>query len=184
MPSPRGFSLLLTASQAASRLGLPIQTVLGWAAAGKLRIAGQDVDGRALFREGVVDSCKEELAALALPELGRRLRKKPHDEQVCTERGRPLSCGCNLERSPLHLCRTGAALIAAFQLTEMIAAAMPDDPFLRKLAGHCREAVMKHLMPGGGPTTVPSPRRDLSDHSAGENQVAVAGETCGSGVEA
>ena len=62
MPSPRGFSLLLTASQAAARLGVPIQTVLGWAAAGELRIAGQDEDGRALFREAVIDSRGKELA--------------------------------------------------------------------------------------------------------------------------
>jgi predicted site-specific integrase-resolvase len=56
MPSSRGFSLLLTARQAADRLGVPVGTVLHWVATGRLRIAGQDEDGRALFREGAIES--------------------------------------------------------------------------------------------------------------------------------
>jgi hypothetical protein len=74
MPSRRGFSLLLTASQAASRLGVPIETVLGWAATGQLRIAGQDEDGRALFREAAIDTRDEELASLTVP--GPRLKER------------------------------------------------------------------------------------------------------------
>ena len=57
----------------------------------------------------------------------------------------PLPCGCNLRRSPPRLCRNGAALNAALQLAELIAAAMPNDPLLRKLARICREALTKHL---------------------------------------
>jgi hypothetical protein len=165
MSSPRGFSLLLTASQAAGRLGVAVETVLGWAAAGRLRIAGQDEEGRALFRESVIDSRGEELAALTLPALG-RLKRKPNDKQPHTERGLPLPCGCNLARSPLHLCRTGAALNAALQLAETLAAAVPDDPLLRKLAELCREALKKHLMPAADVTTAP----------AGETEEADAGE--------
>jgi len=75
MPSPRGFNLLLTAGQAAERLGVSINAVLAWAAAGKLRIAGQDEDGRALFREGAVDQLTQGLAATAGPQpnLSKRL---------------------------------------------------------------------------------------------------------------
>ena len=79
MPSRRGFSLLLTASQTASRLGVPIETVLGWAATGQLRIAGQDEDGRALFREAAIDTRGEELASLTVP--GPRLRKGTSEVQ-------------------------------------------------------------------------------------------------------
>src|SRR5262245_9506284 len=146
MASSRGFSLLLTASQAADRLGVSIERVLLWAAEGRLPIAGQDEDGRALFRERVVDSRGEELAALTLSGVRPR-GGKPSDKRLNSERGPPLPCGCNPGRSPLHLCRTGAALNAALQLTETLAVAMPDDPLVRKLAGLCREGLMKHLMP-------------------------------------
>lgn len=61
MPSARGFNLLLTARQAAARLGISTSVVLAWAAAGRLRIAGQDEDGRALFREDAVDRLAEDL---------------------------------------------------------------------------------------------------------------------------
>lgn len=71
MPSPRGFNLLLTASQAAMRLDVSTSAVLAWAAAGKLRIAGQDEDGRALFREGAVESLAEHLDVPARPEAPR-----------------------------------------------------------------------------------------------------------------
>jgi hypothetical protein len=143
MPSRRGFSLLLTASQTASRLGVPIETVLGWAATGQLRIAGQDEDGRALFREAAIDSRGEELASLTVP--GPRLRKGTSEVQRDAEHEPPLPCGCNPRRSPPRLCRNGAALNAALQLAELIAAAMPNDPLLPKLARTCREALTKHL---------------------------------------
>ena len=143
MPSRRGFSLLLTAAQAASRLGVPIETVLGWAATGQLRIAGQDEDGRALFREAAIDTRGEELASLTVP--GPRLRKGTSEVQRDEEHEPPLPCGCNLRRSPPRLCRNGAALNAALQLVELIAAAMPNDPLLPKLARICREALTKHL---------------------------------------
>jgi hypothetical protein len=155
MPSPRGFSLLLTASQAAERLGVPIETVLGWAAAGQLRVAGQDEDGRALFREAVIDSRGEELATLTAPEL--RLRKRTREGSSDTEHGLPLPCGCNLKRSPVRFCRNGAALNAALQLAELIAGAMPSDPLLRKLGGICREALAKHLTPPMEATETPTP---------------------------
>jgi hypothetical protein len=160
MPSRRGFSLLLTASQAAARLGVPVETVVGWAATGQLRIAGQDEDGRALFREAVIDGRGEELAALTLP--GPRVRKGTGEEQLDTEDEPSLLCGCNLRRSPPRLCRNGAALNAAFQLADMIAVAMPNDPLLRKLVGICREALSKHLAP---PTEV----AERAAHYAGIN---------------
>jgi hypothetical protein len=152
MPSLRGFSLLLTASQAAARLGVPIETVLGWAAAGRLQIAGQDEDGRALFREGVIDGVGEDLAALTPSAL--RFARKARRTRPDTERLPPLPCGCNLARSPFHLCPTGAALNAALQLAEMLAALTSGDPLLRKLAGLAREALTKHLVPPGSRLTV------------------------------
>jgi hypothetical protein len=71
---PRGFSLLLTGTQAAERLGISVQRVLRWAAEGRLPIAGQDEDGRALFREHVIETIGEDLVAL-VPPGDRRLRK-------------------------------------------------------------------------------------------------------------
>jgi hypothetical protein len=136
-----------------------------------LRIAGQDEDGRALFRERVVDSRGEELAALTQPALRPR-GGKPSDKRLNSEHGRPLQCGCNLGRSPLHLCRTGAALNAALQLTETLAVALPDDPLVRRLAGLCREAVMKHLIPPLRLAAAPAPHDCLSHQSACETEGA------------
>jgi predicted site-specific integrase-resolvase len=55
---------MLTGSQAAERLGVSVQRVLRWAAEGRLPIAGQDEDGRALFREHVIETVGEDLVAL------------------------------------------------------------------------------------------------------------------------
>jgi hypothetical protein len=165
MPSTRGFSLLLTASQAAARLGVPIETVLGWAATGQLRIAGQDEDGRALFREAVIDSRGEQLAELTLP--GPRLRKRTGEGQLDAEDAPSLPCGCNVGRSPPRLCRNGAALNAAFQLADIIAVAMPNDPLLRKLVGICREALTKHLTAPAEITEGPANSHSSSVGTAG-----------------
>jgi hypothetical protein len=73
---PRGFSLLLTGTQAAERLGVSVQCVLHWAAKGRLPIAGQDEDGRALFREHVIETTGEDLVAL-VPAADRRPRSFP-----------------------------------------------------------------------------------------------------------
>jgi hypothetical protein len=141
MPSPRGFSLLLTASQVASRLGVPIQTVLGWAAVGELRIAGQDEDGRALFREAVIDSRGKELA-----EADRAKPCPPRQAQdvVGATARRPLPCGCDLERPHPRLCRDGLALNTALQFAEFLTLVMPDDPLPRRIAEACRDALMRH----------------------------------------
>jgi hypothetical protein len=147
MPSSRGFSLLLTASQAASRLVVPIQTVLAWAAAGELRIAGQDEDGRALFREALIDSRGKELAEVdrAKP----RLPKQTHNVVGTTART-PLLCGCDLERPDPYLCGHGLALSNALQFAEFITLVMPDDPLARRLADACRDALMRHLSSAEG----------------------------------
>jgi hypothetical protein len=149
MPSPRGFSLLLTASQAAGRLGVPIQTVLGWAAAGELRITGQDEDGRALFREAVIDSRGKELA-----EANRATQHHPKQalNVVGTMARTPLPCGCDLERPHPHLCRNGVALKAALQIAELMTFVAPDDPVLGRSAEACRVALMRHLDPTTEPT--------------------------------
>jgi len=63
----RGFSLLLTGTQAAERLGVSVQRVLHWAAEGRLPIAGQDEDGRALFREHVIETTGADLVARMPP---------------------------------------------------------------------------------------------------------------------
>ena len=63
----RGFSLLLTGTQAAERLGVSVQLILRWAAEGRLPIAGQDEDGRALFREHVIETIGENLVTQRPP---------------------------------------------------------------------------------------------------------------------
>jgi hypothetical protein len=182
MASSRGFSLLLTASQVADRLGVSVERVLLWAAEGRLRIAGQDEDGRALFRERVVDSRGEELAALTGSEL--RLRGgKPSGKRLNSERGRPLPCGCNLGRSPLHLCRTGAALNAALQLTETLAIAIPGDPLVRKLARLCREGLMRHLMPSPRVAIAPGPHDCSSDRLSSATDCSHVGKATAVGPQ-
>lgn len=157
MPSPRGFSLLLTASQAAARLGVPIQAVLGWAAAGELRIAGQDEDGRALFREAAIDSRGKELAEAH--------RAKPHSPKQAHDVVGTLPCGCDLERPRPCLCRDGLALNAALQFAEFLTIVMPDDPLLRGLAEACRDALMRHLNSAAGPMGEPAGEHPASDGS-------------------
>jgi hypothetical protein len=159
MPSPRGFSLLLTAAQAAVRLGVPIQTILGWAAAGELRIAGQDEDGRVLFREAVINSRGKELAEAD--------GAKPHPRKqtrnvVGTTARTPLPCGCDLERP---LCRDGVALSTALQFAAFLTLVMPDDPLLRMLAEVCRDALMRHLSSASDPMGEPAAEHSASDGS-------------------
>jgi hypothetical protein len=144
MPSPRGFSLLLTASQAAARIGVPIQIVLGWAAEGELRIAGQDEDGRALFREAAIASRGKELAEA--------YRAKPRPPQQTHNVVGTLPCGCDLERSHPRLCRDALALNTALQFAELLTLVMPDDPLPRRLAEACDDALSRHL-------TGPLPKR-------------------------
>jgi hypothetical protein len=163
MPDPRKFSLLLTASQAANRLGVSVERVLLWAAEGRLRIAGQDEGGRSLFREHIIDTVGENLVALMPP--GRPLKNLRRNPNVdLPEPRRP--CGCNPTRSALHLCQTGAALNAALQLAEMLAVAMPGDALLRRVASLCREALTKHLMPSAeGPPHYPDTPVVIPDSS-------------------
>jgi hypothetical protein len=161
MPSTRGFSLLLTASQAAARLGLPIQTVLGWAAAGELRIAGQDEDGRALFREAVIDSRGK---ALAETDRAKSRPTKQVRNVVGIPPRRPLPCGCDPERS--CLCRDGLALNTALQCAELLTFVMPDDPLPPGLAEICRDALMRHLSPATSPVD------EATEHSASKGSPA------------
>jgi predicted site-specific integrase-resolvase len=59
--------MLLTARQAADRLGVTVERVLHWTGEGRLPIAGQDEDGRELFREHVIATKGQALVALAPP---------------------------------------------------------------------------------------------------------------------
>jgi predicted site-specific integrase-resolvase len=59
----RGFSILVTAAQAAERLGVPYQCILALVAAGRLRVAAQDEDGRVLIREHLIEELRSELSA-------------------------------------------------------------------------------------------------------------------------
>src|ERR1041384_2836819 len=113
MPSSRGFSLLLTSGEAADRLGVSVERLFVWVADGRLRVAEQDEAGRALFREHVIDTIGERLAALTPAD-----KRHPKKSGRTVQHQPPLPCGCNPARSGLHLCRTGAALNAALQLTE------------------------------------------------------------------
>lgn len=137
---------------------MPIQTVLGWAVAGELWIAGQDEDGRALFREAVIDSRGKELAEAD--------RAKPHPPKqalkvVGTTAPAPLPCGCDLERPHPCLCRDGVALSTALQFAEFLTFVAPDDPLLRRSAEACRVALMRHLNPTTEPMGEP-----VAEHTA------------------
>jgi hypothetical protein len=175
----RRFSLLLTASQTAEVLGVSLHRILSWASDGKLRVIAQTENGQLLFREHEIAGDGEMLAALVPPGERRPRKYRLHAALPFYERPPEqcdLGCGCNLARSPLYLCRTGAALNAALQLAEMLAVAMPNDPLLRKLAGLCREALMKHLMPGVAVITASAAGRNSGDWPVGETRHADGAE--------
>jgi hypothetical protein len=66
--------MLLTARQAADRLGVTVERVLNWTGEGRLPIAGQDEDGRELFREHVIATQGEALVATLMSPAVRKLQ--------------------------------------------------------------------------------------------------------------
>jgi hypothetical protein len=62
--------MLLTPRQVAARLGVSVERVLLWTREGLLPIAGQDEEGRPLFREHLVATRGAELAGRAPPNSG------------------------------------------------------------------------------------------------------------------
>jgi hypothetical protein len=148
--------LLMTTHEAAEYLGVSVERVLTWTRDGRLPAAARAENGDILFRLHVLDDIGEMLVAFAPVKYDRRRRTTRSEDQA-----QPLQCGCNPARSAFHLCRTAAALNAALQLAEGLAAAMPSDPLLRKLSGLCRDALTRHLAGGQRPAR---PRDDDRKH--------------------
>jgi hypothetical protein len=57
---------------------------------------------------------------------------------------------------------------------------MPEDRLLRKVAGLCREALMKHLMPRAEVTAMPAPGANSSE-LPGKTEEVNAGEIAAAG---
>jgi hypothetical protein len=139
----QNFLSVMTETEAADFLGVPVEAVALWARGGQLRVAARSEAGQLLFYRWRVEQDGAALAAFApihYPAGDGRTRQKP-----ASSKGRILDCGCRLAPAPGRLCRTGAALLAAAALAEDIAESAPDDPFLSRLAALCRDALARHL---------------------------------------
>ena len=100
----RGFSILLTASQAAERLGVPVQRILALVASGRLRVAAQDEDGRVLIREHLVQELAADLDGPAARDS--RRGSAPHNTSPAA-RGKGRTGLLFWIRHPLRLARPG-----------------------------------------------------------------------------
>ena len=149
MAMRRGFSILITASQAAERLEVSVQRVLAWAAQGALPIAGQDEDGRALFREHVIEGRGADLAA------GRLILARPA-RPVMT-----LPCGCVVspDGEPLFRCALADRLDATALMAEALAAATPGDEQFRRLVEVTAAALDRHIASPAARQIKPSGKR-------------------------
>jgi hypothetical protein len=74
-------------------------------------------------------------------------------------RTRVLPCGCVFYGDPLptFTCRDFSALETAMRLAEALAAAVPDDPFFRRLALVSHDAFRRHLGGHRADSPVPDP---------------------------
>ena len=134
------FPQLLTETEAADWLGVPIEAVAMWARDGKLLAAARTEGGQLLFYRWRVERDGAALAAFA-PIQTRRGR----DRRTSSPTANELVCGCRLNPAPGRLCRTGTALLAAAGLAEGFAATAPEDKLLDRIASLCRDALSRHL---------------------------------------
>ena len=134
------FPQLLTESEAADWLGVPIETVALWAREGKLLAAARTEGGQLLFYRWRVERDGAALAAFAPIQTGHSRGKR-----ASSPAAHELACGCRLTPAPGRLCRTGAALLATAALAEGFAAAAPEDKLLDRIASLCRDALSRHL---------------------------------------
>ena len=135
------FPQLLTETEAADWLGVPIETVALWAREGRLLAAARTEGGQLLFYRWRVERDGAALAAFA------PIQSFPVDE---------LACGCRLNPAPGRLCRTGAALLAAAALAEGFAATAPEDKLLDRSASLCLNALSRHLAARPGKRQAPA----------------------------
>jgi len=138
------FPQLLTETEAAKWLGVPIETVALWAREGKLLAAARTEGGQLLFYRWRVERDGAALAAFA-PIRMTAARARPASNSADWE----LACGCRLVPAPGRLCRIGASLLAAAALAEDFATSAPDDKFLGRIASLCRDALSRHLAGSG-----------------------------------
>jgi hypothetical protein len=154
----QGFQSVMTETEAADFLGVPVEAIALWAREEQLPVAARSEGGQLLFYRWRIERDGAALAAFApirWPSGEGRARQEPSKSEYQT-----LDCGCRLIPAPGRLCRTGAALLAAAALSEDIAASASGDSFLSKLAGLCRDALARHL---AGPLAErPRPRQGPS----------------------
>jgi hypothetical protein len=145
------FPQLLTESEAADWLGVPVEAIALWAREGKLLAAARTEGGQLLFYRWRVERDGAALAAFApiqtRPSGGGRTSSFAVDE---------LACGCRLNPAPGRLCRTGAALLAAAALAEGFAGTAPEDKLLDRIASLCRDALARHLAARPGTRQAPA----------------------------
>jgi excisionase family DNA binding protein len=134
------FPQLLTETEAADWLGVPIETVAMWARDGKLLAAARTEGGQLLFYRWRVERDGTALTAFAPMRVARGPSKRTARADVYE-----LACGCRLNPAPGRLCRTGAALLAAATLAEDFATSAPKDRLLDRIASLCRDALSRHL---------------------------------------
>lgn len=158
MPS----NLILTCAEAARRVGATSTLrLLAQVRQGKLRVAGQTADGRALFREAEVLRAAQEMPARDLMDPDNR--ELPPGLLPCgCWWARPTRIGENWppEGEPEFLCPEAHGLDLARRLAAAFALAAPDDLFFRRLAAVTREAFERHIADPGQRNATAPPGRD------------------------
>ena len=104
------FPQLVTESEAADLLSVPVETIALWAREGKLLAAARTEGGQLLFYRWRVERDGVALAVFA------PIRTAVRGKRGFCPAAPTLACGCRLMPAPGRLCRTGAGLLAAASL--------------------------------------------------------------------
>jgi hypothetical protein len=139
---------ILTLNEAAGFLGVASAAVASWAQDGLLPVCARSEDGELLFYRWRVERDGPRLAA---NEAVRFQRARRGREPTILHDGRRLPCGCVLvgdgeaTGQAVWLCPDARALQSVERLTAALAAAAPDDLFIRRLARVTADALARHL---------------------------------------
>lgn len=139
---------ILTLNEVADFLGVAAAAVAAWAQEGLLPVCARSEGGELLFYRWRV---KRDGPKLAAGEVVRFRQAKRGQALVMLHEGRRLPCGCVLvDREdaigqPAWLCPEARTLQAIDRLVAAFVTAMPDDPFICRLALVTAEALVRHL---------------------------------------
>src|SRR5579872_1756693 len=150
MRTANDFPLLMTPTEVAIYLGVPVEAIAIWLREGKLLAAARGENGLPLIyrwrveRDGPELSACEPVRLASSARAGLRQRRKTLLIDPFT-----LACGCSFAgapaQQPIFLCGTARALDASAQLAQAFVAVAPHDPFFTRLAAVTGEAIAAHF---------------------------------------